>query len=176
MQAHEGDWEMVTVLVRNGRPVTVGYSQHCTGERRPWAAVERWQGSTHPVVYVAAGSHANLFAAGEHPIAQQCIPPQAIALLQQARLPLPSDHAHPAGVAYGPPGLAGVTPTVIRRVTAGEPHWDAVRRDLGPGAGGPWTAADRHGGRRRVAAHATPPGQLAVPPAHAVQLAAVGVT
>ena len=62
MQAHEGDWEMVTVLVRNGRPVTVGYSQHCTGERRPWAAVERWQGSTHPVVYVAAGSHANLFA------------------------------------------------------------------------------------------------------------------
>jgi hypothetical protein len=122
-QAHEGDWEMVTVLVRNGRPVTVGYSQHCTGERRPWAAVERWQGSTHPVVYVAAGSHANLFAAGEHPIAQQCIPPQAIALLQQAGLPLPRDHAHPAGVAYGPPGLAGVTPTGIRRVTDGEPHW-----------------------------------------------------
>ena len=122
-QAHEGDWEMVNVLVRNGRPVTVGYSQHCTGERRPWAEVERWQGSTHPVVYVAAGSHANLFAAGEHPIAQQCIPPQAIALLQQAGLPLPSDHAHPAGTVYGPRGLAGVTPTGIQQVTAGEPRW-----------------------------------------------------
>ena len=114
---------MVNVLVRNGRPVTVGYSQHCTGERRPWAEVERWQGSTHPVVYVAAGSHANLFAAGEHPIAQQCIPPQAIALLQQAGLPLPSDHAHPAGAVYGPRGLAGVTPTGIQQVTAGEPRW-----------------------------------------------------
>jgi hypothetical protein len=73
-------------LLQRYRPVTVmvavGDSQHCTGERRRRARVERWHGTTHPVVYVANGSHANLFAAGEHPIAQQCVPPQAIQLLQ----------------------------------------------------------------------------------------------
>ena len=122
-QAHEGDWEMVTVLVRNGQPQTVGYSQHCTGERRPWSKVERWQGTTHPVVYVASGSHANLFAPGEHPIATACIPPQAIALLQQAGLPMPADHAHPASTVYGPAGLDGVTPTAITPVTTSSPRF-----------------------------------------------------
>jgi hypothetical protein len=114
---------MVTVLIRHGHPVEVGYSQHCTGERRAWADVQRWRGSTHPVAYVANGSHANLFAAGEHPIAVSCIPPQAIALLQQQGLPLPTDHAHPGATAYGPAGLAGVTPTRVTRVSASSPRW-----------------------------------------------------
>lgn len=122
-QTHEGDWELVDVLVRHGRAVTVGYSQHCTGERRPWADVERWQGTNHPVVYVANGSHANLFAAGEHPIAQQCIPQQAIDLLHQLGLPLPNDHAHPGGVVYGPRGLAGVTATGVVPVSCQAPRW-----------------------------------------------------
>ncbi|HEU0195164.1 MAG TPA: hypothetical protein VFQ71_13250 [Gaiellales bacterium] len=122
-QTHEGDWELVDVLVLHGRPVTVGYSQHCTGERRPWADVERWQGSTHPVVYVANGSHANLFAPGEHPIAEQCIPPQAIALLQQLALPLPADHAHPGSAVYGPAGLSGVSATGLVRVSLRTPRW-----------------------------------------------------
>jgi len=122
-QAHEGDWEMVSVLVRGGHAVAVGYSQHCTGERRAWDGVERWHGTTHPVVYVANGSHANLFAAGEHPIAQQCIPPQAIQLLQQAGLPMPTDHAHPGATVYGPGGLAGVTPTRVVRVSGRSPGW-----------------------------------------------------
>jgi hypothetical protein len=116
-QAHEGDWEMVSVLVRHGRAVTAGYSQHCTGERRPWSDVERWHGTTHPVVYVANGSHANLFAPGEHPIAQQCIPPQAIQLLTQYGLPMPGDHSHPTGVAFGPGGLSGVTSTRVAAVS-----------------------------------------------------------
>jgi hypothetical protein len=116
-QAHEGDWEMVSVLVRHGHAVTAGYSQHCTGERRPWSDVERWNGTAHPVVYVANGSHANLFASGEHPIAQQCIPQQAIALLTQYGLPMPGDHSHPAGVAFGPAGLAGVSTTSISVVS-----------------------------------------------------------
>jgi hypothetical protein len=122
-QTHEGDWEMVTVLVRHGDPVTVGYSQHCTGERRPWSQVERWQGTTHPVAYVASGSHANLFQPGEHPIAPQCIPPQAIALLEQAGLPLPNDHSHPASTVYGPAGLGGVIPTRVVPVSATSPGW-----------------------------------------------------
>ena len=122
-QAHEGDWELVNVLIRHGRPVTVGYSQHCTGERRAWADVEHWQGTTHPVVYVANGSHANLFAPGEHPIAEQCIPAKAIALLQQFGLPLPSDHAHPGKAVYGPAGLDGVSATGLARVSLQTPRW-----------------------------------------------------
>jgi hypothetical protein len=122
-QAHEGDWEMVSVVLRGGQPDSVGYSQHCTGERKQWSDVEHWQGTTHPVVYVASGSHANLFAAGEHPIAEQCIPPEAIALLEQAGLPLPNDHAHPASTVYGPPGLDGVLPTAVTPVSTGSPHF-----------------------------------------------------
>ena len=122
-QAHEGDWEHVTVVVRGDQAVSVGYSQHCAGERRAWADVERWPGTSHPVVYVANGSHANLFAPGEHPIAEACIPPEAIAVLNAYGLPLPNDHAHPGSSIYGPAGLAGVTPTAIRTVSSGSPRW-----------------------------------------------------
>ena len=123
-QAHEGDWENVTVLLRRGaeHPRWVGYSQHCTGERRSWAATPRWHGSTHPVVDVGIGSHANFFAPGEHPIATQCIPPDAVAFLQQQGLALPDDHSH-VGPTYGPAAAAGVTPTAIQRVTATRPGW-----------------------------------------------------
>jgi len=123
-QAHEGDWEAVTVLLRHGAPHPrwVGYSQHCTGERRSWNDAPRWRGSLHPVVDVSIGSHANYFTPGDHQIATQCIPPQAIAFLNQNRLPLPVDYSHP-GPAYGPAGAGGVTPTAISRVTAASPEW-----------------------------------------------------
>ena len=40
-QAHEGDWEAVTVLLdRRGRPETVGASRHCRGARRAWGSTE----------------------------------------------------------------------------------------------------------------------------------------
>jgi hypothetical protein len=122
-QDHEGDWEMVSVVLRHGRPIEAGYSQHCTGERRAWADVDTYNGTTHPVVYVANGSHANLFAPGEHTIAQQCIPAQAIQLLNQLGLPMPSDHAYPGNVVMGPTGLSGVTPTQVVDVTEDAPRW-----------------------------------------------------
>jgi hypothetical protein len=123
-QAHEGDWEAVTVLVPRGahHPRWVGYSQHCTGERRSWSDTPRWHGSTHPVVDVGIGSHANFFTLGDHPIAVQCIPPQAVAFLQAQGLALPDDHSH-AGQAYGPANAMGVAPTAVVRVTAGQPAW-----------------------------------------------------
>jgi len=123
-QAHEGDWEAVTILVPRGahHPRWVGYSQHCTGERRSWSDAPRWHGSTHPVVEVGIGSHANFFTSGDHPIAVQCIPPQAVAFLQAQGLALPDDHAHP-GQAYGPVHTAGVTPTAVVRVKAARPAW-----------------------------------------------------
>lgn len=67
---HEGDWEMIQLnfdaatpdeaLAR--RPVEVGYSQHSSAERARWGDPKlQIVGGTHPVVYPAAGSHANFF-------------------------------------------------------------------------------------------------------------------
>lgn len=58
---HEGDWEMVQVILDpEERPHWVVLSQHHGGTRRPWAGV-RVEEETHPAVYVALGSHANYF-------------------------------------------------------------------------------------------------------------------
>jgi hypothetical protein len=59
-QAHEADWESVSVALDGGlHPIFAAYSQHCSGTVRPWAKVHRV--GTHPVDYVALGSHANYF-------------------------------------------------------------------------------------------------------------------
>jgi hypothetical protein len=70
---HEGDWEMIQLDfdAENAQralttpPTTIGYSQHEGAERADWSSskLERLSG-THPVVYPAAGSHANFFDAG----------------------------------------------------------------------------------------------------------------
>ena len=60
---HEGDWEEVAVaLDAADRPVQAAASQHNLGVVRPWSRVSR--SGTHPVVYVALGSHANYFTPG----------------------------------------------------------------------------------------------------------------
>ena len=62
---HEGDWEMVEVILKaEDQPEWVIYSQHHGGVRRSWetAPVEQ---ETHPVVYVARGSHANYTVGNE---------------------------------------------------------------------------------------------------------------
>lgn len=59
-QAHEGDWENVSVALDSDlKPVFAAYSQHCSGTVRAWSRVKRVE--THPVDYVALGSHANYF-------------------------------------------------------------------------------------------------------------------
>ena len=70
---HEGDWEMIQ-LVFDGddaeaalaapRPVEAGYSSHEGAERATWGdeKLEVVDG-THPVVFPAAGSHANKYTA-----------------------------------------------------------------------------------------------------------------
>ena len=67
---HEGDWEMIQLnfdaadaaQALNQDPVAVGYSSHEGAERAAWGD-EKLEvvGRTHPVVYPAAGSHANKF-------------------------------------------------------------------------------------------------------------------
>jgi hypothetical protein len=62
---HEADWEGVTVVVQNGAPIGATYSQH---QGRVWT---QWPAATpdgHPVVYVAAGSHANYPLPGRYAV------------------------------------------------------------------------------------------------------------
>jgi hypothetical protein len=65
-QAHEGDWENITVaLDANAKAIFAAYSQHCSGTVRAWSKVTRMQ--THPIDYVALGSHANYFTQTSSP-------------------------------------------------------------------------------------------------------------
>jgi hypothetical protein len=85
---HEGDWEMITVYVVEDvsgavQPCWVAYTSHeFEGDdlRRRWDDPELERIGEHPVIYVAAGSHANYYRAGEYqPIAEI---PQATRLLR----------------------------------------------------------------------------------------------
>jgi hypothetical protein len=53
---HESDWEGVTVFLKDGAALGVTYSQH---QGRAWTAWPAATPDNHPIVYVAAGSHAN---------------------------------------------------------------------------------------------------------------------
>ena len=57
---HQGDIEVVEIFLEGSEPKTALYSQHFAGENAAWADVEKVD-NTHPVVYVAQGSHANYF-------------------------------------------------------------------------------------------------------------------
>ena len=57
LNQHEGDWEMVQIVLSGGNPTLVMYSQHHSGQKATWDQVER--DGNHIKVYVARGSHAN---------------------------------------------------------------------------------------------------------------------
>jgi hypothetical protein len=115
-QAHEGDWEVVTIVLDDKQsPIEAGYSQHCTGERRTWADVSKVPGTSHPLVNVARGSHANLFAPGLHLIARSCVPLQALAFFDAVGIP-PLDVVVPGAV-------LGPASTTIERVHDNAPRW-----------------------------------------------------
>jgi hypothetical protein len=66
---HEGDWEMIQIRVEGERPVCAVYAQHDHASKLEWESVRRHPGGDgpHPVVYVAAESHASYFEDGTHP-------------------------------------------------------------------------------------------------------------
>jgi hypothetical protein len=116
-QTHEGDWEVVTViLTRAGRPLFAGYSEHGCGKRRPWARVPKL-GRTHPLVYVALGSHANYFERGPHPLdlSPACYPPLGAAILRSYLTEVLDRTAR--GVMLGPAAVQVVP------VTGAAPEW-----------------------------------------------------
>ncbi|MGC1122059.1 MAG: CARDB domain-containing protein [Candidatus Methanofastidiosia archaeon] len=104
---HEGDWEMIEVLLdyETREPVGVAYARHKSGEYRPWEDMEKE--GTHPRVYIAKGSHAAYFEGGIH----------AIQILNYPFLVIPADftsnngekaltpHLHPISENSGPPWL-----------------------------------------------------------------------
>ncbi len=61
---HEGDWEMIQVMLERDEPRWVVLSQHHGGTRRTWERAPVEEG-THPAAYVALGSHANYFVGDE---------------------------------------------------------------------------------------------------------------
>jgi len=112
-QVHEGDWEAVSVILdTSGRPAAVGYSEHGGGVRRDWAAAPR-QG-THPLAYVALGSHANYPTPGVHPFDPRVVDALFIAVIRQNGQ-LPVDHT----------GRGRVVRPRLVRVTATTPGWMA---------------------------------------------------
>jgi hypothetical protein len=63
---HEGDWEMVQFLARDGVPITAVYSQHAYAERARYADVSRDPIHECPIVFSSRGGHASYFEPGLH--------------------------------------------------------------------------------------------------------------
>jgi hypothetical protein len=124
-QSHEGDWEVVNVILDAAeQPLEAAYSQHCSGQRMDWAGVEKSSdGSTHPVAYVALGSHANYFAPGAGPLGAipinlACIPPSVGIFLPSLPFLQVVDQVldgSGVGAVAGPPG-SGAEPATIHAI------------------------------------------------------------
>ena len=124
-QSHEGDWEVVNVVLgADEEPLEAAYSQHCSGQRKAWAGVGKSPaGSTHPIAYVALGSHANYFAPGAGPLGSisinpACIPPAVAPILPLIPFLQVVDQVldgSGAGAVVGPPG-SGVEAATIHRI------------------------------------------------------------
>jgi hypothetical protein len=61
---HEGDWEMVSVYLKNDQPYSLLHSQQGTGAMELWSDLryakdKNGQETSHPLIFVALGSHAN---------------------------------------------------------------------------------------------------------------------
>jgi hypothetical protein len=129
-QAHEGDWESVTIgLSATLQPQFAAYSEHCSGTIRAWTNVSK-RGGTHPVDYVALGSHANYFTSSTNSTKfSECLhkyldrPEFAraagIIKLAEGQLVDRMGTAHPSGQE----GLAGTTPLELVELTSPLPPW-----------------------------------------------------
>ena len=112
-QVHEGDWEVVSVVVdAAGRPLVVGYSEHGKGVRRDWAKAPKQ--ATHPLSYVALGSHANYPSPGTHPFDPRVVDSLFISVIRQNGQ-APVDHT----------GRGRVVRPRLVRVSATSPAWMA---------------------------------------------------
>ena len=128
-QTHEGDWESVTVaLSASLQPLFAAYSEHCSGTIRAWSSVSKR--GTHPVDYVALGSHANYFTnASRSTQLSECLRKylgssgatraEALIKLAEDRIVDRTGTAH----ASGPPGVDGTTPLDLVELAPPFPPW-----------------------------------------------------
>jgi len=129
-QTHEGDWESISIgISATGTPQFAAYSQHCSGTVRAWSGVTK-RARTHPVSYVALGSHANHFT-NTTPSTKfsECLRKyldrpgvaKATRLVQlaQDRVVDRTGTAH----ALGATGVEGVTPLALVQLAAPLPSW-----------------------------------------------------
>jgi hypothetical protein len=124
-QSHEGDWEVVNVILDSSEePLEAGYSQHCSGQRKAWANVQKSPAeSSHAVAYVALGSHSNYFAPGSGPLGTipinpACIPQAILQFLPFLPFLQVVDqvvNGSTVGAVAGPPG-SGVDPATIHQI------------------------------------------------------------
>jgi hypothetical protein len=121
--SHEGDWERVRLTFAasgpeealSRQPSSIGLSQHrCDGDSSlvqvPWPAEGRGRSANHPLIYVAAGSHANFVTPGPQPSSQCVIIDQTFAdrkLTPEVQM-LDCSAQRPAWVRFG--GLWGEPP------------------------------------------------------------------
>jgi len=129
-QAHEADWESVTIALGDAlQPLFAAYSEHCSGTIRPWASVTK-RGVSHPVDYVALGSHANYFTnaststkldecRNRHLNGTQLARAKTLVKLASDRIVDRTGTAH----ASGPAGLRDTTPLDLVELKAPLPAW-----------------------------------------------------
>jgi hypothetical protein len=129
-QTHEGDWESITIgLGADTTPLFAAYSEHCSGTIAPWSSVTK-RGGTHPVAYVALGSHANwLTPAASKTGFADCLT-SGLGAIAKAKLKtivrLAEDQVvDRMGSAHvsGPAGLPGVTPMTLIQLQTGTASW-----------------------------------------------------
>lgn len=95
---HQGDWEGVTVFLRRDgdavTPLGAAYASHDLGRWRRWRDVQRVDGNgdeadegSHPVVYVARGSHASYFDYSETGYHPQMVRKLRLPLLGEFNIP-----------------------------------------------------------------------------------------
>src|SRR4051794_1424420 len=144
---HEGDWEVVALALRGGRPELAVFAQHHWAEACAATRIEHLRNA--PVVYVANGSHASYPHAGEH----------------GRPWPDPDDEADGRGVTARPrvERVTGAAPGWVRwpgRWGRSEASWVPGEKSSprGPAfqAEGPWADPERYLARARACESGAP--------------------
>ena len=140
---HEGDWEGLSIFLRQAgtdwKPLGATYFEHANGARRHWADIEIVD-DTHPVVYIASGSHASYFQhepagyvtqLGGYIVAGLAIKFDLRANTSNRDFVPPRDNDHP----LLPPGVT-VLPEPIGPTDHNDPAWQHAKWLKFPGSWG----------------------------------------
>ena len=125
-QSHEGDWEVVNVILdENEQPLEAAYSQHCSGQRKAWSDGDEVSVGEHPPRRVCRASartpttsRPERALSGSIPINPACIPSAIAPILPMLPFLQVVDQVldgSGAGAVVGPSG-SGYPPANINRI------------------------------------------------------------